>query len=320
MKVFYLSKIKQLYFPTLIIILIGLTSCGTYQGAYSDDDGIYATRDRNVTTVVNSNQDDNYFAQKLQEYQNIDNSDLITDVDDYSYQDQNAVYESNNSNYGNSPWGYSNDVSVNIYSNSGFGFYGSPFYNNYWHTGYNYPYYNNWGFRNQWFNGYYGYNSFYNGFYGSPFYASYYGGFGNPYRNFYSRYYGRNNYGYSGYYRNYDSYGIRSAYNSRNNTTRRRVSSIANRSNNTISNRTNSSNRRTYNDTNRSRSVNESIQRSGRVQNTNRTYTNGSRTNSGSSTRRSTPTSARSSAPRTRSSSTTTGRSSTPKPRIRRIN
>jgi hypothetical protein len=148
MKVFYLSKIKQLNFSALIIILIGFTSCGTYQSAYSDDDGIYTTRDRNVSSDTNSNQDDNYFAQKLEEYQNIDNGDLITDVDGYSYQDQNGVYESNDSNYENSPWGYSNDVTININSNRGFGSFVNPFWNN----GFNNWGFNNWGVNNWGFN------------------------------------------------------------------------------------------------------------------------------------------------------------------------
>ena len=310
MKVFYLSKIKQLNFSALIIILIGFTSCGTYQGAYSDDDGIYTTRDRNISSDTNSNQDDNYFAQKLEEYQNIDNGDLITDVDGYSYQDQNGVYESNDSNYENSPWGYSNDVTININSNRGFGSFGNPFWNNgfnnwgfnnwgfnnwgYNSWGFNGWGFNGWGYGNRWNNGFYGFNNFNNGrFFGQPF--------------------GNNH-----YYRNYDSYGKRTAYNSRNNTTKRRVSSIANRRNSTISSKTNSTKRSTYNNSTRTRSVNKNTQRAPtrRVQNTNRTNTNRSRTDSGSSTRRSTPT-------RTRSSSTTTRRSSTPRSsssKSRRVN
>ncbi|MFT6754569.1 MAG: hypothetical protein ACJAV9_000033, partial [Urechidicola sp.] len=273
MKVFYLSKIKQLNFSALIIILIGFTSCGTYQSAYSDDDGIYTTRDRNVSSDTNSNQDDNYFAQKLEEYQNIDNGDLITDVDGYSYQDQNGVYESNDSNYENSPWGYSNDVTININSNRGFGSFGNPFWNN----GFNNWGFNNWGFNNWGFNNWgvnnWGYNNWgYNGWGFNNWGFNNWGfnnwGYGNRWNN---GFYGFNNFnngrffgqpfGNNHYYRNYDSYGKRTAYNSRNNTTKRRVSSIANRRNSTISSKTNSTKRSTYNNSTRTRSVNENTQR-----------------------------------------------------------
>jgi hypothetical protein len=294
MKVFYLSKIKQLNFSALIIILIGFTSCGTYQSAYSDDDGIYTTRDRNVSSDTNSNQDDNYFAQKLEEYQNIDNGDLITDVDGYSYQDQNGVYESNDSNYENSPWGYSNDVTISVYSSGVFGSYGNhQFLNNYWFTGnnYNYPYrnswrpgdyryhyygsnnwgFNNWGFNNYWNNGFYGYNNFYNGFYCPPYYSSFYGS---------------NNYAYN------NSYGRRTTYNSRNNTSKRRVITGTDRRNSIISNRHSTTKRNIYYSTPQIRRVSENLQRSTsrQVQDTNKTNTNRSRTNTNrSTTRRSTP-------------------------------
>lgn len=43
MKTYYTSNIKTSTFLLLAIVFIGFYSCGTYQSAYNEDDGIYAT-------------------------------------------------------------------------------------------------------------------------------------------------------------------------------------------------------------------------------------------------------------------------------------
>ena len=97
MKVFYISNIKTSYYSFVAIILLGLTSCGSYQSAYNEDDGIYATPNSTKTVIVEetaNNGEVNYFLLKLNEYKAIEDQDLITDVDDYYYDDSlEEVYD-----------------------------------------------------------------------------------------------------------------------------------------------------------------------------------------------------------------------------------
>ena len=245
MKVFYLTKIKTTSLLLSIFALVSLSSCGSYQSAYNDDDGIYNSSSNNQTSdeeVVSDTNQQEYFTKSYEEYMNIQDGDLITNVDDYYYDDQlEGANNDESSNYsGSSPWGYSDNTSftINVGNN---GYFGYPFYNRYYSFGFNNPYYG--GYHNAWtqyginynyfspysfYNDYYGYNSFY----GSPYYGGFgYGNFGFSNFGFGNPYYGGNQFafGRNQYYRNYDSYGRRTAYNSRRNATNRRnISSITN--------------------------------------------------------------------------------------------
>ena len=239
MKVFYASKIKTSSLMILFIALVGLSSCGTYQSAYNeDDDGIYASSvNKNTTENTKTTNKKEYFTKSFEEYMNIQNDDLITDVDDY-YSNEPIENDSINRNYSEgSPWGYSNNTSVTIYAGNGYHY---PYYNNFYLGFYDDPYYfgsyyyNPWRWRGYYYNPYYyyGYSPYYYGYspyyygYSPYYYGSYYGaGYGYPY-------YSRNH-----YYRNYDTYGRRTAYNSRRSITNRRNITSAGRRNSNVTSR-----------------------------------------------------------------------------------
>ncbi|QFZ54915.1 hypothetical protein FEZ18_08935 [Oceanihabitans sp. IOP_32] len=167
-------------------LLIGLSSCGSYQYVGVSNDGIYSTSDTPVQpqkAVVITDDDSrndfyqNYFKTKSLELEQMTDDAIFTDIDSYAGQD----YDEDNGvdyNYqGYAGWGQNNsDVVINIHSGIG--------YINWW----NRPYYNHWGF--------YGWDSYSpywrHSIYGGGFYAGFYGvwGYHNPYR------YG---YGYYGY-------------------------------------------------------------------------------------------------------------------------
>jgi len=209
MKASKIINLKNLQIGLLLVLFVGLNSCGTYQGAYNgDDDGIYASNNqtRNEVVIVEnqSNFDQNYFSKQLEDLQNLKQEDTFTDIDDYYYDDNTVQDDQLYTNY-NEPWGYDGDVVINI--NSGYG-YMSPNY--YWYNPFYEPYYNYYPYYyNPWrFNYYnpyysYGYNPYRYEYYG------YYGNYYNPYNSYY-------NYPYY-YGRNYDSYGKRT----NNNTSRR---------------------------------------------------------------------------------------------------
>ena len=140
MKDFYTLNIKSPIYTLFIIILLSLTSCGSYQSAYNEDDGIYATPNSTETVIVeetSSNGEVNYFLLKLNEYKSIDDGDLITNVDDYYYDDSleeqyDTIYV-DDVNYTNesAAWGTSNNVSVSFTFGAGFNYgygYGYPYY------------------------------------------------------------------------------------------------------------------------------------------------------------------------------------------------
>jgi len=190
------KKIKEISFFALIGILI--TSCGSYQQAsYYDNDGIYSSSNKQVTTnnkqaVVKKTDNTyaNYFGEKANEYNDILENEIFTDVDSYYSNQLNdstdvalqTDYINQNNNYnGTAGWGENpTNVSINIHDNWGWnnaGFFNNwgwgnaGFYNNWGYGGYgwnrfyspwrNRGFYNNWGYGYGFNYGWGGYNSFY---------------------------------------------------------------------------------------------------------------------------------------------------------------
>jgi len=184
-------------FKSKMLVLVGglasilLASCGTYQAATYDDDGIYSSDKpvlvSNETVVVKDNANakyyEEYFGKTVTDYGEIVDDEVFTDVDSYSSQtvveqDTEVATESY------SAWEDADDnITINVYNSS-------PYYYSYWRP---YNYWNS-----------YHYNSWY---YCPPSWGwsyNYYGYYGNPYNSY--GYYGNsyyNNYGYPYYgYRN----------------------------------------------------------------------------------------------------------------------
>ncbi len=239
MKVFYLSNIKSSNLFVAIIALFGLSSCGTYQSAYNDDDGIYSTSRANNNEVVETTDNgSDYFSLPYDEYKRIAEEDLITNIDDFNYNDDQTIQnDSIISTNSNAPWGYSDSANVNIYLRNNFDFFNNPYYN-FYDVGFNnfYPYYglyNSWRYRGvnyAYFNPY----GFYYDVYCPPYFYNGYGGvgrfgFGNF---FYANNFWGNNFWRNRYYRSYDSYGRRTAYNTRNNINRRAATGSTSRRSN----------------------------------------------------------------------------------------
>ncbi|HBS12486.1 MAG TPA: hypothetical protein DEO36_08090, partial [Flavobacteriaceae bacterium] len=113
---------KTFYFSLIGLVFLGLTSCGTYQNTTYDDDGIYASNNTTRQVAVEetqpeSNKYQDYFKREADKYEDIGENDIFTDVDSYSYDD--GEYYEEGINTGNSPWEYTDNVTVNIHS--GFG-------------------------------------------------------------------------------------------------------------------------------------------------------------------------------------------------------
>lgn len=163
---------KNLKLHQLILVVTAnllLVSCGTYQSAYNND-GIYSDQNTRETErkviVVNEEEyndyEENYFTKKLGVLESIDDNEVFTDVDSYNsgttYTDDEVIDEALNYS-ANQPWGYDNNVIVNINLMNdpywGGGFNNWAFQNNGWG-------YNNWGFRNwgMWGNPFWGNNPY----------------------------------------------------------------------------------------------------------------------------------------------------------------
>lgn len=286
-------------------------SCGSYQSSsYYGEDGIYGAtnsqeKSQNPTqqTIPPSESSEkianqngkyykDYFSKKAQEYDyiNDENTDVFTDVDNYSSVDPNINGANQDEVYYNNShgaWG-SNPTKVNI------NFYNNPR-----------PYFSYWGYSNPWYFN----NFYYDPFYDPFFYDGYYGHFGwrwryhyNPFNRFYHRnHWGYYGHGYSSYYnRSYHPYhsnvsytrGYRGSVPSRRGTSavsvvgQNRGSSISSRSYNpqsstasqSVSSRAVSSDRRASyrNVENRSNNVSKNNSNTGQAQ---RVYQNRSQTN-----------------------------------------
>ncbi|WP_147321474.1 MULTISPECIES: hypothetical protein [unclassified Arenibacter] len=176
---------RRIHIAATVVLLISvLISCGSYQQAsYYDNDGIYSNNSEQVRVTEQRpraqqpapkpNAYGDYFGQKANDYGEILDSEVFTDVDGYysdmetdslNY-DQDLSYNAPNNDYnGYGSWGdNATNVNINIYDDWGWG--GAPF---------------TWG---------------YGGFYGGL-----YGGFYNPWRwNRFGYGYGWNDWGWGGY-------------------------------------------------------------------------------------------------------------------------
>ena len=79
MKDFYLPNLTNSKLLLALLAILGLSSCGTYQSAYNDDDGIYNSSS-NIKVVSNdevSSNGSDYFSVSYEEYREISNEDLI---------------------------------------------------------------------------------------------------------------------------------------------------------------------------------------------------------------------------------------------------
>ncbi|WP_053975678.1 hypothetical protein [Mangrovimonas xylaniphaga] len=288
-----------------------LTSCGSYQYAGYDNDGIYNSNGvvyedapRVETSASNNGYYKAYFAEKSQQYEEIPQSEdiIFTDIESYEgnyyeEQDTTAVVD----NYkGYAGWGdNSSEVSINYYNNFGYGYWGYNYwgYNPYsWRAWNYYPYWNvgwnyGWGWNVGWGWGYY-----------DPWCSPYYGGY-------YGGYYGYPYYGYPHYRRPYASYNAgRRGYSNYYNNPGGRVAVNRSRQNSTLTRDYRSSVRRSTSTLSRSSSRTSTLQnnRSNTVRNNNSGYT--PRTNNSSNVRtRSYSTPSRSSMPSMRSGSSSRG-------------
>jgi hypothetical protein len=201
MKNFTSLKNICFYGVSLIVLSIGLYSCGSSQQAYNESDGIYGSpQSKGEVVMVRDTKSDyyqNYFAGENQNSQ-----EIFTDIDAYEgYNDTDTIYVENQYNNGNPPWEQSSS-SVTINMNLGFGGYygwGYPAY------GWGYPAYG-WGFPAYgWGYSYYGYGWGYPGYaWGYPGYGWGYPGYGwghypgygwGHYPPYYGGYYERATYG-----------------------------------------------------------------------------------------------------------------------------
>ncbi|MAP54762.1 hypothetical protein [Altibacter sp.] len=199
MQTIYTSFKKSISLAFAGISALLLTACGTYNNGYGDSDGIYNSETEvSTTTVEDSNEKASYYKQyfesKDKAFEDLPEENLIfTDIEAYTTtesidEDGYIIVEESDYEEGYGAWGDNpENITVNVYNNGGFGWYGHGWFNPYWYGGYwgnpfywNNPYWNigfGWGYP---FYGYYGW--------GHPFYyGGFYGGFYNPY------------YGYGGY-------------------------------------------------------------------------------------------------------------------------
>lgn len=189
MKTYYfLSKNLSVYSLFGLIALV-FTSCASYQNKnYDETDGIYSNSSRKQNTTT---EDSGYYKGYFGSLQ--DNSQVITDVENYysetdSIQGDSIRYANRNAGWGSS----SQDINVTLYDNS-FGWGYSPFWNAGWGWGWNGWYGSGWGWGLGW-----GYNPWFYGGWG--YYNPYwYGGWGGHYHNNFGYAYG-NGPRYSGNY------------------------------------------------------------------------------------------------------------------------
>jgi len=239
-----------------ICLLIGFTSCGSYQYAGYEEDGIYGTSDRPVQYVEvapvesqsnNSDYYTNYFKEKALELEDNTTDDVyFTDIDSYSSDYEVANDTLDYQGYGG--WGQNtnpNDVTIAIYNRPFMtGFYPWSWRNRFFSP---FAWHGNWGFYDYW-------NSpFYIGWNSPNWYHPYYGfGFGFGYSNFwFNNFSGYPYYGYGNNFYNRRSY----AYNAG-----RRGSIYSNSGVSGITNRRNVVGRSSLN-TNRRSSISSSANR-----------------------------------------------------------
>src|SRR5690606_8701942 len=139
------------------------------QASYYDNDGIYSNGDQQVTEgnysrsqpQERSNTYGDYFGEKANQYQDILDNEIFTDVDSYyGGSDQDSIAPAPNGNYfasnndynGYGGWGDNpTSVNINVY-NGGYGGFGYGYYDP-WVWGYGCGY---WGYYNPWYRPWYG--------------------------------------------------------------------------------------------------------------------------------------------------------------------
>lgn len=141
-------------------VLVLTSSCTIYQNV-PNDDGIYSDSDTNFssgekrTRVIEENSDEhreyekNYFTKELESLEGIDDSDVLTDIDNYS--SVNDSISDVTVNYTPQSWGHGedDDIVVNINLNNDYRW-GGGFWN-YCDPYFGYGFYNPWfGQRNYW--------------------------------------------------------------------------------------------------------------------------------------------------------------------------
>ena len=148
MKINYNYKSISISLYSLFMIVFA-TSCTIYQNV-PNNDGIYSSEtNRQNVIVANSEEyreyENNYFTKELERIDNINGTDILTDIETYSSVNDTIQNSTDNiSEYNsNSAWGYedNNNVVINInLNNNGYG------WGNEWNQ-YN-PYFSNYGYFN----------------------------------------------------------------------------------------------------------------------------------------------------------------------------
>ncbi|MBL4606111.1 MAG: hypothetical protein JKY02_10750 [Flavobacteriaceae bacterium] len=173
MKLNYSKRTFSTYLLSLFVVVL-TSSCTIYQNV-PDDDGIYSSEKKKTRVIAeNSNEhkeyEKNYFTKELEKFEDIDGSDVLTDIDNYS--SINDSISEVTVNYTPQAWGYGDDqdIVININLNNGYNWGGG--YWNYCNPYYGYGFYNSWySQRNYW-------GWFYRGYRNRPYWGSYgHGGF-----------------------------------------------------------------------------------------------------------------------------------------------
>lgn len=180
MKLNYSKRTFSTYLLSFFVLVLS-SSCIVYQNV-PEDDGIYSDNDvtfsteKKKTRVIAENSDEhrdyekNYFTKELERLEEIENSDILTDIDSYST--VNDSISDVEINYTPQAWGYGedDDIVININLDNGYRWGGG-----YWD--YCWPYYD-YGFNSFWF----GQRHYWGWFYNRPFYRPWGWGWGGYWR------------------------------------------------------------------------------------------------------------------------------------------
>ncbi|MDG4716457.1 hypothetical protein [Winogradskyella marincola] len=236
-----ITKHKLPFFVALGLITV-LTSCGSFQYAGYDDDGIYSSEDYNTTEVeqpvvtTSTNDSDyykNYFADSSAQLEAVmEDNEVFTDIDSYegNYLERTQDTIEQRPVYGG--WGQNNEsITINIIDNGWYGWNDPWMWNAGWGYGWNNWGWNNWRWNSGWRYGY-GWNNW--GWNAGWGYGWNNWGWGPGWG------YGWNNWGWNGYHR-----GNRYAYNAgrRSSMINNNYLNRASRSSSALSRRNNSSSR-----------------------------------------------------------------------------
>lgn len=161
--VMYFISYPKIKITIASILALGFFSCGSYQYAGSDNDGIYSSEGEVVyveKVEQSPAQEDNsyyqnYFKEKRMQYDAMNaESEIFTDADSYSSDGNYVEHDSLDNSYrGYGGWGSDSDeIVINYYNNN----WVDPFWGPYgwgwsagWGWGWNYPYYG-WGWSTGW--------------------------------------------------------------------------------------------------------------------------------------------------------------------------